>query len=130
MADRVTGLNEVLGNLDRTVASIDAASREALIDVAHAGAQQASRSAPVATGRLRNSFIGAGRERDALGPGGVRTGVERRGPFAEIGSLVEYAAKIEYTDRPMLRPASHQMEAELVEATHEKVVRTLSKRVR
>jgi hypothetical protein len=126
----VTGLNEVLANLEATVDRIDAAAHEALIDTAHAGANQASRSAPVQTGRLRDSFIGSGRERDSLGPGGVRTGVEKRGPFAEIGSLVEYAAKIEYTDKPMLRPASHQMETELVEATREKVVRTLSRRIK
>jgi hypothetical protein len=130
MPDRVTGLNEALSNLDSTVKAIDAASREALIDTAYAGAHNASRRAPVETGRLRDSFVGAGRERDSLGPGGVRTGVERRGPFAEIGSLVEYAAKIEYTDKPMLRPASHQMETELVEATRQKVVRTLSRRIR
>lgn len=130
MPNRVTGLNEVLGNLHATVDGISQATVDAVYDTAYAGAHRASELAPRVTGRLAESFIDGRSERDSLGPGGVRTGVDKHGPFAEIGSRVEYAAKIEYTDKPMLRPAAHQMETELVEITHEKVVRSMSRRIR
>lgn len=130
MANNVTGLNETIATFHAQVAGITAASKEALLDVAYAGARNASRHAPVDTGRLADSFIGAGRGRDSLGEGGVATGTDKRGPYAEIGSRVEYAAKIEYTDQAMLRPAAHQMETELIEEVGHQVSRTMSRRVR
>lgn len=130
MASSVTGLPETVSNFHATVVGIDEAARKSLLDVAYDGAHDARRRAPRETGRLADSFTGAGLDIDSLGPGGVRTGTDKYGPFADIGSRVEYAAVIEFRDTPMLRPAAQRMEAELVDEVTAGVRRTMGRRIK
>lgn len=126
MASTVTGGAQVRANIDRQVKAIGTAAVEGLHEAAKDGAVSAARHAPVVSGHLRDSLLGG--NSDSLGTEGIRTGTDKRGPWAEFGSHADYAANIEYTDTPMIRPAAHEAELDLKETVAAPVRRTLSQR--
>lgn len=101
----------IMARLDAKVAEIEHEASASVVDVARRAAELASSFAPVETGALRDSFLGGP---DGVAPDGVHVGVDKHGnQYAEIGSNLPYASKIEYEDVAMLHPAIHQSEADL-----------------
>lgn len=108
----------VLANIRRTSQRMTAAADTAALAVAHEAAQDAAGRAPVASGDLRDSLKGG---LGGVGPGGVRRVPEDKYDrhILDIGSELDYAAKIEYEDVPMVRPAVHERAVALTRRINE-----------